>query len=206
MRKPDMRLLAVFTVILALSACTTVPEQIQGTFADISPARVETSVFGSDVRWGGVIVGSRVKENQTCLEILSRELDKYLRPKTDDSTAGRFMACQPGFLDPMVFSAGREITVTGNIKAIEVQKLENFDYRYPVLQVDDLVLWQKRKVVMRYRGFSDPFYDPFYGPWYGRRGYWGGWGGGWGPYPAYGTGYIEPQVLLPGPAIIETRE
>jgi len=208
-----MRFLALIAVLIILSACTTVPEQIQGTYSDISPARVEPSVFGTDVRWGGVIVGSQAKENKTCLEILSRDLDKYLRPKTTDSTAGRFLACQPGFLDPMVFSSGREITVTGDIKAIEVRKVEDFDYRYPVVEVDDLVLWQKRRVVMRYRGFSDPFYAPFYGPYYGRRGYWGGWGGygygyGFGGYwgPTYRTGYAEPVVLLPGPAIIETRD
>jgi outer membrane lipoprotein len=202
-----MRFLVLVAAIVALSACTTVPEQIEGTFADISPARVEPSVFGSSVRWGGVIVGSSAKDNQSCLEILSHDLDKYLRPKLEDSTAGRFMACQPGFLDPMVFTSGREITVTGKIQNIKVQKVEDFDYRYPVLAVDDLVLWQKRKVVMRYSGYAGPFNDPFYGPWYGRRGYWGGgWGGAWGPYPIYGTGYFEPQVLLPNPAIIETDD
>ena len=202
-----MRLLTVSIVILTLSACTTIPEQIQGTFTEVSPARVEPGVFGSDVRWGGVIVSSRVKDSKTCFEILSRDLDKYLRPKLEDSTAGRFIACKQGFHDPMVFSAGREVTVTGNIQSIEVRKLEEFDYRYPVLDVNDLVLWQKRRVVMRYRGFS----DPFYGPWGGHRGYWGHWGwGGYpymrGPYSGYSTGFAEPQVLLPNPAIIETRE
>jgi len=208
-----MRLLALLTLILVLSACTTIPEQIQGTYAEISPARVEPSVFGSDVRWGGVIVGSTARDNQSCLEILSHDLDKYLRPKIEDSTAGRFIACQADFLDPMVFTAGREVTITGKIQKIEVRKVEDFDYRYPVVMVNDLVLWQKRQVVMRYRGFSDPFYDPFYGPWYGygRRGYWGGywggWGGGyWGGIPPYQTGYLEPKVLLPKPAIIESQE
>lgn len=204
-----MRFLIISIVILALSACTTVPEQIQGTFQEISPARVEPGVFGSDVRWGGTIVSTSVKGDKTCFEVLSRELDKYLRPKLEDSTAGRFIACKPGFHDPMVFSSGREVTVTGKIQSIEVRKLEEFDYRYPVMAVDDLVLWQKRRVVMRYRGYS----DPFYGPWYGHRGwgYWGGWGGypyyrGPYPYPGFGTGYIEPQVVLPDPAIIETPE
>lgn len=200
-----MRLLAISIIILTLSACTTIPEQIQGTYPDVSPARVDPGVFGTDVRWGGVIVASRVKEDRTCFEILSRELDKYLRPRLKDSTAGRFIACKSGFHDPMVFSQGREITITGKIQAVEVRKLEDFDYRYPVIEVNDLVLWQKRRVVMRYRGFSDPWYDPWH-----RRGYWGGYWGGWGGYPYYrgmypgfGTGYAEPQVLLPDPAIVE---
>lgn len=208
-----MRHLLLLTALLALSACTSIPEQIEGTYPEISPARVEPSAFGSNVRWGGVIVGSTAKDSQSCLEILSHELDKYLRPKQEDSTAGRFIACQPGFLDPMVFATGREITVTGTIEKVEVRKLEDFDYRYPVLAVDDLVLWQKRKVVMRYRGVGGPFYDPFYNPWYGpswygRAGYWGGYWGGWGgypPFPGYGPVYVEPQELLPGPAIIESQ-
>ena len=127
-----MRLLILASVLLALSACTTIPEQIQGTYPEITPARVEPSVFGSDVRWGGVIISTTAKDSQSCLEILSHDLDKYLRPKREDSTSGRFIACQPGFLDPMVFTAGREITITGNIDRIEMRKVEDFDYRYPV--------------------------------------------------------------------------
>jgi outer membrane lipoprotein len=200
-----MRFLTITIVILALSACTTIPEQIQGSYPEISPARVEPGVFGSSARWGGVILNSKNKDSGTCFEVLSRELDKYLRPELQDATLGRFIACTKGFNDPVIFTKGREITVTGRIQGIEVQKVGDFDYRYPVLEVEDLVLWEKRKVVMRYRGFNDPFY--------GYGGYWGGgyWGGGYGgrypyyrhPFPSYNTGYIEPQTLLPGPAIVE---
>jgi outer membrane lipoprotein len=205
-----MRFLTITIVILALSACTTIPEQIQGSYPEISPARVEPGVFGSSARWGGVILNSKNKDSGTCFEVLSRELDKYLRPELQDATLGRFIACTKGFNDPIIFTKGREITVTGRIQGIEVQKVGDFDYRYPVLEVEDLVLWEKRKVVMRYRGFNDPFYG-YGGHWGG--GYWGGgyWGGGYGgrypyyrhPFPSYNTGYIEPQTLLPGPAIVE---
>jgi outer membrane lipoprotein len=205
-----MRLLTLIIVTIALSACTTIPEQIQGTYTEISPARVEPGVFGSSVRWGGVILSAKNQNNKTCFEILSRELDKYLRPKLQDSTMGRFIACSKGFHDPLVFSNGREITVTGKITNIDVRKVDDFDYRYPSVEVNDLVLWQKRRVVMRYRGYN----DSFYGPW-GRSHYWGGYGGwggyrgygGWGGYgPGYSTGYAEPMVLRPDPAIVETRE
>lgn len=194
-----MRVLILAFAILALTACTTVPEQIQGSYPEISPARVDPGVFGTGVRWGGVIVSSQVKDDKTCFEVLSRDLDKYLRPKLDDSTAGRFIACKPGFHDPMVFAAGRELTVTGKIDSVEVRKLEEFDYRYPVVAVDDLVLWQKRKVIMRYRGFTDPWYGPRYG--------WGGHWGYWGAYPYYrspwSSGYVEPQAVRPDPAVVE---
>jgi outer membrane lipoprotein len=199
----NMRFLTITIIILALSACTAIPEQIQGSYPEISPARIEPGVFGSSARWGGVILDSKNKDSGTCFEVLSRELDKYLRPKLQDATLGRFIACAKGFHDPIIFTKGREITVTGQIQSIEVQKVGDFDYRYPVLEVEDLVLWEKRRVVMRYRGFNDPFY--------GYGGYWGG--GYWGrypyyrhPFPSYNSGYIEPQTLLPGPSIVESPE
>lgn len=196
-----MRILTVAVLLLALSACTTIPEQIQGEFPDISPARVEPGVYGSNVRWGGVILGARNSDSETCFEILSRELDKYLRPELEDVTAGRFIACKSGFHDPLVFTRGREITVTGTIETSEVRKVDEFDYRYPVMDVDNLVLWAKRRNVVVYRGFNDPFYHPWY------------WGPHWGvypyhrrPWPMHHTGYAETRTLLPDPAIIETRE
>jgi outer membrane lipoprotein len=166
-----MRSLTVTIIILALSACTSIPEQIQGSYNEISPARVDPGVFGSSVRWGGIIIDATNKEDATCFEVLSRELDKYLRPKVEDRTAGRYIACKQGFHDPEVFSKGREITMTGNIRNIEVRRVDDFDYRYPVMDVNELVLWQKRRNVVVYHNSYDPFY---YGP-YARH--------PWGYYP-----------------------
>ena len=197
-----MRLLTITIVILALSACTTIPEQIQGEFTEISPARVEPGVFGSNVRWGGVILDSKNRDNGTCFEILSRDLDKYLRPRVEDQTAGRYIACKSGFHDPAVFTKGREVTMTGSVQAIETRKLDDFDYRYPIMEVDNLVLWQKRRNIVVYRGFNDPFYDP----WYWRGPYWGHFPYHRRPFPMYSSGFAETRQLLPDPAIIETRE
>jgi len=196
-----MRLLTLTIVILLVSACTTVPEQIQGSYSEISPARVEPGVFGSSVRWGGVILNTSNKNKQTCFEILSRDLDKFLRPEVEDQTAGRYIACKQGFHDPLVFSKGREVTMTGQIQDIEVRKLDNFDYRYPLLEVQNLVLWEKRRNVVVYRGFHDP--------WHWHRPY-GGWGWGWGwghpfyrPFPMHNSGFAETRTLLPDPSIVE---
>ena len=187
------------TAALAVSACTTVPPQIEGTFSDITPARVDPAVFGRSVRWGGVILSTEAKNGQTCMEILSHNLDKYLRPKQEDYTAGRYIACKPGFQDPMVFTAGREVTTTGTIRNIEMRLVEDFNYRYPVLDVDNLVLWEKRRKVIVYRGFNDPWY---YGG-YRNYPYWG-----WGPYyrPFPNTGYAEERTLRPDPSIVESGD
>jgi len=200
-----MRFLIAMMIILAASACTTVPEQIQGEYLQISPARVEPGVFGSTVRWGGVIMDASNKGNGTCFEILSRNLDKHLRPEVEDFTPGRFIGCKPGFHDPAVFTKGREVTLTGKISNIEVRRLEDFDYRYPVVEVNDLVLWQKRRTVVVYDHHS-PFAGPYWG-WGWHRPYWG-WGSPWygHPWGMQTRTTARTRQLLPDPSIIESRD
>jgi len=187
-----MRIWMLTFATLALSACTTIPEQLQGTYPEISPARVEPSAFGSAVRWGGTIIDASNEENKTCFEVLSRNLDKYLRPKVEDRTAGRFIACKEGFFDPEVFARGREVTVIGRIRNIDVRAIDEFNYRYPVIDVDQLVLWEPREEVLV---IDDPFYYPYY-PYY--------WGGYYPYYywrhPMHGRTYARPRQLLPDPA------
>jgi len=193
-----MRICIAILAALAISGCTTVPEQIQGDYADISPARVEPSLFGKPVRWGGTIIDATNEEDSTCFEVLSRELDKYLRPRLEDRTAGRFIACKPGFYDPEVYAPDREVTLTGRIRNIEVRQVDEFDYHYPVIDVDQLILWEVRQEVL----VIDYPYDPFFYPyWYGPY---------WGPYPYYrhyypmhGRSYGRTRQLLPDPAIVQ---
>lgn len=194
---------------LAVSACTTIPTQLQGEYPQVSPARVDSSTFGSTVRWGGVIIDTRNEENKTCFEILSRNLGKYMRPELEDSTLGRFIACKDGFYDPEVFAEGREITLTGTVRTIEEHPVDDFNYRYPVLDAKDIVLWEKRKQVIVY---NNPYYYPFYG------GFYGGWGWGYPyyRYPIYGYPYygrppyggrtnIHIRETLPGASAV-TRQ
>ena len=192
-----MRLFICAIALLAVSACTTVPEQIQGDYPNIAPARVDAGVIGRDVRWGGVILNSQNRGTQTCFEVLSRELDKYLRPIQEDHSNGRFIACKDGFQDPLVFNKGREITTTGTIRNIRVRKVDEFQYQYPVLDVDTLVLWEKRRQVTVYRGFHDPWGYRY--PW--RYPYWG-----WGHPMRSTTGFAEQRSLLPDPSIVNESD
>ena len=191
------RLIALPLLIMALSSCTTVPTQLQGEYPAVSPARVDSTVYGTQVRWGGIIIDTRNDEDRTCFEVLSRNLGTYMRPKVEDSTLGRFIACKPGFYDPEVFSKGREVTLTGTVNTIEEHQIDEFNYRYPVVETNDLVLWEKRKNIIVYDR-----YDPFYYPYYGR----GGWGYPYYRYPYYGRSnfpgrtHIYTRQSLPGPS------
>ena len=199
------RIAQLAAVTLLFSACTTIPEQLQGSYAEISPARVEPSVYGSSVLWGGVIIDAKNKEKNTCFEILSREMDKYMRPRVEDRTSGRFIACKPGFYDPEVFAKGREVTITGTIRNIEARQIDEFSYRYPVLDIDELVLWEIRQEVLVYNNY-DPFYYPYY--W----GYGFGYGYPYHRYPYYGGfprhsygGTARIRQTLPDPAVTSPR-
>ncbi len=199
-------LLIALAATLMMTACTSIPTQLQGEYADVSPARVEPSTFGTPVRWGGIIIDAKNEPSRTCFEVLSRELDNYMRPKVEDITAGRFIACKDGFFDPEVFAKGREVTLVANITGIEEHKIDDFNYRYPLLQVNDLVLWEERKDVMYYHDFYDPFMYPYAwgSPYYGYYPYYrGGWGyGGFGGH----SGYAVTRQTLPGPATLEPKE
>ncbi len=197
----NLKILALLAS-LAMSACTTVPTQLQGDYAAISPARVEPASFGTSVRWGGIIIDAKNESNRTCFEVLSRELDRYMRPKIEDLTAGRFIACKDGFYDPEVFAKGREVTLVANIKGIEEHKVDDFNYRYPVLEVSDLVLWEERKDVLIYRDFYDPYWYPYAwgNPYYGFYPYYRG-GMGYGR-----SGYAVTRQTLPGPAKLDPKE
>jgi len=199
--KTQVHLVSGLILIASLSACTSIPTQLEGDYAAISPARVQPDTFGSSVRWGGIIIDAKNEENRTCFEVLSRELDKYMRPKIEDRTAGRFIACKDGFFDPEVFAKGREVTLVAAIEGIEEHKIDDFNYRYPVLKVNDLVLWEERQEVLVYRDYYDPFWYPYAwgSPYYGYYPYYrGGMGYGMGR-----SGYAYKRQTLPGPARLD---
>lgn len=191
-----MRLLIPFALAVLLASCTTVPEPIKGTFPVLAPGSVVSSAIGSQVRWGGVILGTSNLGDRTCFEVLSRELDTYLRPSNEDYSDGRFIACKEGFQDPVVFSKGREITITGVIRSIRSGQVEEFSYRFPLVEVDNLVLWEKRRQVVVYRGFHDPwmYRYPWHHPWMGYRPIGGSWG------------QAEATTTLPGPSIVNGKD
>ncbi|NCF63877.1 MAG: hypothetical protein GWP58_13585, partial [Gammaproteobacteria bacterium] len=83
---------------------------------------------------------------------------------------------------------------------IETRQVDEFDYRYPVLDVDELVLWEKRETVVVYDNYHDPF---FYGPYgYHYRGFYPYYGYGY-PYPMHSRGTARVRQTLPDAAELE---
>lgn len=156
MKRSKYSMTVLGLMLLGLSACTTVPEQLKGNFSNITPETTRNSDLQTRVRWGGVILETRPEDDHTCFEILSKRLTSSMRPSTEDQTEGRFVACRPGFYDPEVFEKGREVTTTGEIIHIDVRKVGEFDYQFPVVDIDFISLWPKPIEVSPYN-----YYGPY---------------------------------------------
>lgn len=148
-------------VLLALlaSGCATIPEPLGGEFTQLTPEQSGDQHVGQNVRWGGSIVDTRPGKSETCIEILSRSLDKRARPQGGDADEGRFLACREGFEDPAIFESGRDITVVGSLTGFVEGRIGEFRYIYPRVTADTLFLWGQETP----RYYHDPWY---YDPWW----------------------------------------
>ncbi|MGA8278578.1 MAG: Slp family lipoprotein [Rhodanobacteraceae bacterium] len=173
-----------------LGSCATVPVPLQGEFNAVVPnGVVKSGQTGQHVRWGGEIISVKPKPEQTCFEILDRELGVTARPRerAGDVSGGRFIACRSGFYDPELFQRGREATVVGRVIGTETGKVGEYEYTYPLVAADAIYLWPERPVYTRSYYDSPFFYNP----------YWGGPYGG-GPFWGYGTfGWGTPVIVVP---------
>jgi outer membrane lipoprotein len=155
-------------VTLTGSACTSIPEQLKGEYSSLRPRDVSQQELGTPVRWAGVIIETRPEEGHTCFEILSRPLEKSMRPRDIDQSDGRFIACKRGFYDPEVFRKKREVTLTGPIIHIDERKIGDYDYQFPIVDIEFMTLWPERRYLPNYYGPYNPWYwhYPHYGPYW----------------------------------------
>lgn len=128
---------------LALSACATM-SPVAGNFPPITPHQAQSGAEnGKLVRWGGELIQAEPEAQQTCFTVLGFPLNSEGRPVLGRQAAdvGRFLACAPGFYDPTLYAAGREVTFIGTIQGIVVKKVGGFEYPYPRLSASQVYLW-----------------------------------------------------------------
>lgn len=167
-----MKQLLAMLVIQLLVACATQPpaHNLANASLTLNAARAAPdAAIGKKIRWGGTIVSVVNQPQQTRLEIVSRPLRANGRPRESDTTDGRFLAIIDGFLDPVVYAKGRQITVQGVVTGVEAGSIGEYPYHFVVVSVTSHTLWKQQEPVdVRYVP------DPLYG-WH--PGYWG--------YPPY---------------------
>jgi len=169
-----------FPLLIVLLTCTgcvsVISDQLRSELdPSISFAQLlespETSI-GKKMMLGGVIVRTNNFEEGSEVEVIQKELDYTDYPESGDYSGGRFIFIYKGFLEPEIYAEKRRVTGAGRILGIRQGKVGEKAYSFPVIEVEELKLWEK----------IDRYYYPYYYPYYGSFGYGYGYG-----YPYYST-------------------
>lgn len=134
-------------VLCALAGCAKDRTDDPSIDKSLTPARAANNIDasrGHKVRWGGVIVSSSNLQDASQLEVLSYPLDEDGRPQRDEEPLGRFIAQKSGYLETLDYAPGRLVTVTGPVQTTRTGKLGEAQYTYPVINADEMQLWQTR--------------------------------------------------------------
>jgi outer membrane lipoprotein len=113
------------------------------TFAQV--AKAPDAYKGKTVLFGGDIIETKNLSDKTLITVLQRPLGTRDRPAAGDVSEGRFIIQAPGFLDPAIYSPGRQMTVAGKVVGKEVRPLGEIQYTYPLIEKRELYLWPEEK-------------------------------------------------------------
>ncbi|WP_223669131.1 Slp family lipoprotein [Kangiella shandongensis] len=159
-----------------LAACATTPEQIAFEKPNLDFTQVAQSPQAytkQEVRWGGIVARVENLEKDTLIEVVNLPLGRKARPVEGQETGGRFIARVPGFLDPMIYDVGKEITVVGKLAKPMPGKVGEHKINFPVVDTRGHYLWKKRPNYEYVEVYSawDPYWfyhRPYYWPYHYR--------------------------------------
>jgi outer membrane lipoprotein len=101
---------------------------------------------GKIVLLGGEVLRAKVMQGGTQLEILQLPLDDDQEPERDRlQSKGRFLALHKEFLDPATIVEGTRVTLVGEVTGASVEKMDEADYRFPMLDVKHLHRWDRKR-------------------------------------------------------------
>lgn len=175
-----MRRALVFGILAVTGCATTVPEAIReappGDISVVEARRDAAAYAGQRVRWGGTVASVENRKDETWIEIVARDLGSTGRPRDTDRSQGRFIARVQGFLDPAVYTSGRQITVSGTLEQAVTRPIGDYSYTFPLVRAESVYLWERLPERRDYY-YYDPFwpYDSFWPYPYWRHPYY--------PYP-----------------------
>ncbi len=178
-----MKKLLLFCLLLtALSSCAHIisPENRENALSSVSLNEVRTHADQYAEKtfiFGGIIADTFSTEDGTEMEVVQMPLDEWGYVISHDRSEGRFIVTAKNHLDPLIFSKGREVTVSGVLIGTRSQKLGKKDYLYPLFRAKEIHLLPRNvRTYYPYTdyGYGPPYYPyPYYYPYY------------WGMYPFY---------------------
>jgi len=175
------KVLFLLVIIFLFSSCTHVISKPvrMGARTDVpfSNIKAETDKYkGTTFILGGIIVSTKNTEEGSIIEAVQTPVDRYGSIIDSDISSGRFLAIERGYLDPLIYKKGRQITIAGELIGSNKKKLGDIDYTYPMFEIKEIYLWKEEQGYYYYRPMYAPpyfynypywWYDPWwFGPYY----------------------------------------
>jgi outer membrane lipoprotein len=152
--------LILISALLLNSACSTMDSVAPSGNRSVTPDQIvqrKGAPTASPVEWGGVIISLKNLKRSTELEAIAYPLMQDGRPDTDKPPVGRFIAVKDGYLEPVDYARGRQVTASGKIDRLREGKVGEAAYVFPVLLIRQIRLWPKRYVGDSSPGFNFGF-------------------------------------------------
>lgn len=153
------RLISIFTGVLFLSGCAHI---VSKNLRDMTDKEAPLSqVFqdpesgtGRIVILGGIIASASNRREGTYIEVVEKPLDYRGRPQGTDRSLGRFLVIHQSYLDPVIYTEGRAITVAGKVLGKKEKPLEEMLYSYPLIQAMEIHLIKRGDVIPIHLGIG----------------------------------------------------
>ncbi len=141
---------------------------------------------------GGLIIETKHTERGSQIEALAVPVNGlgYLKDEVRVRD-GRFLAVYPkerGFLEPLIYKKGRQVTLAGEFLELKKAKLDETEYTYPVFEIRQIYLWDEysdRYYYAPYYYYYPYSYPYWYDPWWRPYPYPPHWYGPYGPPPGW---------------------
>lgn len=167
MGKTPARIL-ISSILLMILACASPISQ--GMRESLDPGISLPSLFaspdayiGKKVMVGGTIVKTRNFPEKSEIEVVQKDIDFSGNVSAKDETIGRFIFRRQGYLESEVYSKGREIIGAGRVLGSQPGKIGDREYRFPVIEAEELHL---KKAYSQYPYYYGPYYPYYFYPYY----------------------------------------
>ncbi|MDY6954139.1 MAG: Slp family lipoprotein, partial [Thermodesulfobacteriota bacterium] len=126
----------IFWMVLTLSgltSCASTPsrqfqQQVGSRLAFKELLQNIEAYKGRKVILGGHILETKNEPQATLITLLQAPLDSQNKPRSRDLSEGRFLLRIQEFIDPEIYSRGRELTVGGTVSGVLERPLGNRAY------------------------------------------------------------------------------
>lgn len=140
------RLFLVLVAAFGLSACSSLPEELNASteqvVTDYKAFAESQGEVTNDVRLGGIIAKVDNFKDKTRLEIVNLPINTSGKPDIDQEPTGRFAVYFDGYLEPVAFSQGRLVTIVGKGAGEEEGKIGEHEYVFPLVKGQGYRLWK----------------------------------------------------------------